>query len=61
IVKVTNGCPVNGNYWVWVGAFTSAKLNLSVRDTVTGRTKNYSKPLGGLMTTIKDDFFFPCN
>jgi hypothetical protein len=61
VAKVTNGCPLNGNYWVWLGAFTGAKLDLRVRDTVTNRVQNYGKPLGGYMTTLKDDSSFPCN
>ncbi len=60
ITKVTNGCSYNGNYWVWLGAFTKAGLNLTVRDTANNRSASYSKNLSVLMTTIKDDASFPC-
>ncbi len=61
VTKVTNGCSFNGNYWLWLGAFTGGGYNLSVRDTVTGATQTYSKAVGGIANTIKDVSSFPCN
>lgn len=62
VVKVTNGCPLNGYYWIWVGGFTNAGWSLTVTDTVTGITKSYPKGVGsGLPTTVKDDSTFTCD
>jgi spore coat protein A, manganese oxidase len=37
LVKVLDGCAINGHYWVYASAATNVGLNVTVTDTVTGR------------------------
>jgi hypothetical protein len=60
VVKVTKGCSLNGYWWVWVGGFTKAGLDLQITDLQTGRSGYYHKDAGELMTTVKDMDYFPC-
>jgi hypothetical protein len=38
LVKVINGCTVNGHYWVFYSAGTNVGLTVAVTDTVSGRS-----------------------
>ena len=42
LVKIAG--PVNGHYWVFYGGMTGFAVTITVRDTVTGVTKTYTKP-----------------
>ena len=46
VVKVLDGRPVNGHFWVFYGALTNVEYTLEVTDTQTGETKTYRNPLG---------------
>lgn len=46
IVKVLDGTPVNGRFWVFYGALTDRDYTVRVTDTVTGATRLYVNPLG---------------
>jgi len=46
MVKVLDGRPVNGSFWVFYGALTDLQFDLTIRDTVTGAVKVYSNPQG---------------
>lgn len=48
-VKVLNGCPVNGHFWVFVSGLTNVGVTVIVTDTVAGVTNFYHNPLGRLM------------
>ena len=51
LVKVLDGCGVNGHHWVYAASATSLPFELSVTDTVTGEVYHYSRSegeLGGL-------------
>lgn len=43
-VKVLDGTPVNGKYWVFFGSLTSLAYTVEVTDTATGAFKSYSSP-----------------
>ncbi len=43
-VKMLDGTEVNGHYWLFLTALTDLELTLRVRDTVTGREREYVKP-----------------
>lgn len=61
VVKVTNGCSINGHWWVWFGSFTKQpQVDVQVRNTATGEIREYQKTPGQLMTTLKDDEAFRC-
>ncbi len=60
-VKVLDGCAINGNWWVFGAATTDVGYTLEVADTVTGRTRRYTNPLGQASPAITDISAFSCN
>ena len=46
LLKVLDGCAVNGHYWVYSAAATDLGLDITVRDTATGAAWTYSKEPG---------------
>jgi hypothetical protein len=45
-VKILDGRGVNGKFWVFYGSLTDFEFTLTVFDTDTQQTKNYTKPAG---------------
>lgn len=45
-VKMLDGRPVNGNFWVFYGGLTDLEYTLTVKDTIANTTKTYSKTGG---------------
>jgi hypothetical protein len=48
VIKVVDGRPVNGHYWVFYGALTDVEVSITVTDTATGAIRTYFKPAGAL-------------
>jgi ELWxxDGT repeat protein len=46
VLKVLDGRPVNGHFWVFYGALSNVQYTLTVTDTVTGTVKTYTNPSG---------------
>lgn len=46
VVKVLDGCPINGFYWVYYGGPTDVGFTLSVTDLLTGVSRDYVNPVG---------------
>ena len=46
VVKVLDGTPLNGNYWVFFGALSNVEYSMTVTDTMTGKTKTYNNASG---------------
>jgi hypothetical protein len=46
VVKVLDGRPVNGAFWVYLASLTDLELVVRVRDTVTERVAEYRNPRG---------------
>ncbi|MDY7093304.1 MAG: hypothetical protein SX243_10080 [Acidobacteriota bacterium] len=44
-VKVLDGRPVNGHWWVFFGSLTNVEFTLTVTDTTTGLVQQYFNPL----------------
>ncbi len=44
LVKILNGCSVNGKYWVFAAAATNLGFTMTVTDTQVGASKTYSNP-----------------
>ena len=44
-VKVLEGCPSNGHYWVFSTGLTNVAVVLQALDTVTGKARTYVNPL----------------
>jgi hypothetical protein len=58
MVKVIDGCPVNGHFWVFAAATTSVHYVLTVTDTATGRSARYENPLGVASPAVTDTSAF---
>ncbi|HTG37093.1 MAG TPA: metallophosphoesterase [Thermoanaerobaculia bacterium] len=54
LVKVLDGCAVNGRYWVFAAGSTNVAYTLTVTDTRTGRTARYENPLGQRSPAVTD-------
>ena len=46
VVKVLDGRPVNGHYWIFYGALSQVEYWIEVRDRLTGTVKTYYNPPG---------------
>jgi ELWxxDGT repeat protein len=44
VLKVLDGRPLNGNFWVFYGALSNVAYRLTVTDTETGEVKIYENP-----------------
>ncbi|MCB1057528.1 MAG: hypothetical protein KDD11_18670 [Acidobacteria bacterium] len=45
LVKVIDGRPVNGHWWVFYGSLSNVEFDLVVKDTTTGDVREYHNPL----------------
>jgi len=46
VVKVVDGCAVNGHFWVFYGALTNVQYTITVTDSLTGDVRSYVNPDG---------------
>ncbi len=60
MVKVLNGCAINGNWWVFIGALTNQGYRVRVADTTTLQIKSYPNTLGVRAPAVADVVAFPC-
>ena len=60
VVKVLDGCAVNGRFWAFAGGLTNVNVLLQVTDTRTGVTQPYSNALGSPFQPVQDASAFPC-
>ena len=60
MVKVLDGCAVNGKWWVFTAGLTDVHVVLRVHDLATGAERRYERTLGTLFTPIADVNGFPC-
>ena len=58
LVKVLDGCAVNGNVWVFVAGVTDVEYSIAVRDVETGLEMEYFNPLGNPSAAITDTAAF---
>jgi pimeloyl-ACP methyl ester carboxylesterase len=54
MVKVLDGCAVNGRYWVFAAGTTDVHYVLTVTDTLTGGTARYENPAGRAAAAVTD-------
>lgn len=59
LIKVLDGCEVNGNAWVFAAATTDLGYRLSVTDTVDGTAREYTNEPGNPASAITDAKAFP--
>ncbi|HEX4956248.1 MAG TPA: LamG domain-containing protein [Thermoanaerobaculia bacterium] len=48
VLKVLDGTPLNGHWWVFYGALSDVRYTITVTDTMTGASKTYVNPQGNL-------------
>ncbi|MXX60134.1 MAG: hypothetical protein F4112_11670 [Holophagales bacterium] len=61
LIKVLDGCEVNGHRWVFVAPVTMLAFNLSVEETATGKRWMHRNPRGGVTAEARSDLTaFPC-
>jgi PKD repeat protein len=58
VVKVLNGCAINGHYWVFAAGLTNVEATLNVQDTSNGTSKPYNNPQGQAFQPIQDTTAF---
>ncbi len=54
LVKVLDGCDVNGRVWVFAAATTNVEHTLRVTDAASGEERSYFNPLGTSADAITD-------
>jgi uncharacterized metal-binding protein len=54
LVKVLDGCALNGRYWVFSAATTDVEYTLRITDTETGDVREYWNPLGSAAAALTD-------
>jgi uncharacterized repeat protein (TIGR01451 family) len=54
LVKVLDGCSINGHFWVLAAATTDVEYELTVTDTVAGTSRVYTNPLGVASPAVID-------
>jgi hypothetical protein len=54
VVKVLDGCAVNGRYWVFAAGLTNVETHLTVEDTETGETWTHTNPLQTPFAPVQD-------
>ena len=58
IVKVLDGCPVNGNYWVFAAGLTNVGVQITVIDLSTGQQQVYTNDVGNPFPPKQDTAAF---
>ena len=54
LLRVRDGCQVNGHFWLSFATVADGELTVRVRDTQTGRTWAWYKPAGSVSVPIRD-------
>lgn len=54
VVKVLNGCSVNGRYWVFASGLTNVRVVFTVTHIPTGNVKTYQNSMGLAFQPIQD-------
>lgn len=60
LLKMIDACDFNAKFWVYAGGTTDVQVNVTVTDTKTGTTKNYTNQRGKAFVTITDSNAFSC-
>lgn len=58
VVKVLDGCGVNGRYWVFAGGLTDTRVRITVTDTLREVVRQYSNPQGTPFKPVQDTSAF---
>ncbi len=58
VIKVLDGCGVNGRFWIFAAGLTDVEVELTVTDTVSGEVQTYTNPQGTPFAPIQDTSAF---
>ena len=58
VVKVLDGCAINGHYWVFMGGLTNVRVEITVTDVATGVARTYLNLLGHAFQPVQDTSAF---
>ena len=61
LVKVLDGCAINGHRWVFAAPVTDLAFNLEITEQATGRAFTHRNPRGTTAATAGDTAAFPCD
>ena len=62
VLKVLDGCALNGRYWVFAAGLTDVEVDLVVDDVLSGDTRSYFNPLGrGFEPVLDTSAFATCD
>ncbi len=61
VIKVLDGCGINGHRWVFAGGLTDVAVTMTVTDTETGEVRPYENPAGTPFQPIQDIKAFSCS
>ena len=56
-VKVLDGRPINGRFWVSYGSLSDVAFRITVRDLVTGAVREYENPQGTMASRLDIEAF----
>ena len=59
-VKVLEGCAVNGHWWVFLSSGSTVAYTVTVTDTVTGVSREYTNDSGEAAPLVTDTQAFDC-
>jgi hypothetical protein len=57
MLKVLDGRPVDGKFWVFYGALSNVAYTITVTDTATGAVRTYTNPAGNLASVADTGAF----
>jgi streptogramin lyase len=60
LIKILNGCALNGRFWVFSSATTNVAFTVSVRDTRSGAFRTYHNAEGVPALPVQDTSAFAC-
>ncbi len=60
IVKVLDGCAINGHRWVGIAGLTDVGVTATVRDLQVGTVRSWTSEVGGLFEPVLDTSAFVC-
>jgi subtilisin family serine protease len=61
LVKVVDGCALNGHRWIFAAATTDVEYELIVTEVPTGASRPYRNELGTASPAFTDTSAFPCS
>ncbi len=60
MIKVLDGCALNGHYWVFISPGSTVEYSIEVTDHLAGLTRTYANPAGAVPRLFADTSAFPC-